>query len=218
MTEIVVPDPSTALTLSLLRAELAARGFDYETDARLNRWINRAYQETCEEEDWPFLEASGTGTAPLVIQNLRTIMSVIDSTTLTKLSPVDPRNITDVDTDSTRTGSPIFYYVGKSADSDVGGTVNVYPLNTTDTIAVTYISFPGDMTADADEPLLPNRHRLLIADGATGYAYLDSDNPEMAQQMFSLWEAGKERMRNAMLSRQHDQPDDYIIQSYDEAW
>jgi hypothetical protein len=195
-----------SLTFADLKTELQARGFDYLSDSRQGYFLNRSYLETAEEADWPFLEATSSSTAPLTITDLRTIESVINSTQKQKLSPLDRRNLTsEEDTDLTTAGTPSYYYTTDTT------TVNVYPANTTDTIAVRYWKFPPEMSADTDEPLVPGRFRLAsIVDGACMYAYLDSDNFEAAQAMLVLWEQGKARMRDALLNQQHDSPDDFV--------
>jgi hypothetical protein len=68
------------VTLSDLDAELRDRGFDYLSESRRHYLINRAYFEMCEEQDWPFLEATTSSTAPITITDLRTIESVVDTT------------------------------------------------------------------------------------------------------------------------------------------
>lgn len=192
-----------------MRTELAARGFDYESSSRLTGWINRAYNDLCEEEDWPFLEATTSGTAPVSVSTLRTIESVIDTTTMTKLTPIDRRNITDFNYDLATTGSPTYYYTTGTT------TVAVYPANTTDTISIRYWKFPTELSLDADEPLVPARFQQVIIDGACFYAYMDSPNVPAAQAWASVFEVGKARMREALLTQQHDQPDDYIVSVVD---
>lgn len=203
------------MDFSELKTELASRGFDYLSDLRRGYFINRSYLELCEEQDWPFLEASSSGTAPITVSDLRTISRVIDTTNKYKLRPMDVRNITDEDTDLTTTGTPSYYYVTS------GTVVNVYPANTTNSITVNYWKVPTELSGDDDTLVVPARFHHVIVDGACAYAYLDSDNPEMAGQMASVWEAGKARMVDALLSQQHDETDDFIVSyagGYDSGW
>lgn len=198
-----------------LKQEFQNRGFHYLSDLRQGYFINRSYTELCAEEDWPFLEASTTGTAPITISDLRTVSRVIDSTNKYKLRPMDVRNITDDDTDLTTTGTPTYYYI------TAGTTVNVYPANTTDTISVSYWKTPTDLSDDSDTPLVPATWHQVIVDGAVAYAYFDSDNFEAATQTMQLWEVGKARMMDALLSQQHDETDDFIVayaSGYDQGW
>jgi hypothetical protein len=91
-----------------------------------------------------------------------------------------------------------------------GWYVNVFPANTTDTIAVRYWFAPPSLTNAIDTPIIPPRYHDLIVDGAAAYAYLDTDNFEGYANYKGLFEEGKERMRQTYLVQQHDQPDDFI--------
>ena len=150
------------MTLADLQVELQARGFDYLSTTRQNYYINSAYQiDICEDSDWPFLEVTTTGTAPLTITDLRSIESVIDTTQACKLRPLDRRSITDdYDTSLTTAGSPSFYYLTTAT------TVSVYPANTTDTLSVRYWKFPAALSAASDTPVVPTRFHPLIVDAA----------------------------------------------------
>ena len=58
-----------AITLAELRTEVFSP-YSYLNDsgtqaARVDRWINQAYHELCDQAPWPFLEATSTGAAPL---------------------------------------------------------------------------------------------------------------------------------------------------------
>lgn len=195
------------MNLGELRTELYARGFDHLGATRSAYFINRAYLEVCEEEEWPFLEATATGTAPLTITDLRTIESVINTTNTVKLIPLDRRLASDIGADLTTAGNPAFYYV----DND--NIVTTYPVRS-DSLSVRYWKAPEPLSGDSDEPLLPSRFHYSLLDGATAYSYFDSDEFEAAAQNLELWEASKLRMREALLNRQIDGPDDYIISRY----
>jgi hypothetical protein len=193
------------LTLADLRTELQARGFDYVTPTtRLDAWLNRAYFETAEEENWPWLETSTSSTAPVSVTDLRDVEAVINTTQGYKLRPMDRRNITDFDSDLTTAGSPSFYYI------TTGNVVAVYPANTTDTIEVRYWKVP-EILGDTDTPLVPNRFRQILVDKAVAFAYVDSDNFEGARSALELYQDGLARMRESLLSQQDDEPDDSIV-------
>jgi hypothetical protein len=155
--------------------------------------------------DYPWLESTSTGVAPLSITNLRTIESVVDTTTTSRLSPLDRRNIMESDSSLSTAGSPVWYYL------TTGNTVAVYPSNTTDTLSVRYWKVPTDLTSAADEPGFPARFHHLIVDGAAYYAYLDSDNFEAAASTHDFWLNGRKAMDEQLLVGQHDQPDDFIV-------
>ena len=189
-----------------LKTELAARGFDYLSDTRQGYFINRSYQEMAGSADYPWLESTASGTAPLAITDLRTVESVRNSSQSYRLWPLDRRNIMEFDDDLTTTGTPSYYYL------TTGSTVAVYPTNTTDTIAVRYWKVPTALSSASDTPGFPTRFHDLIVDGAQGYAYLiDSDNAEMGQTVLSAWREGRREMDQQLLVGQHDAPDDYVV-------
>lgn len=193
-------------TLATLRTEFQARGFDFDSAARVDAWINRAYMELAEEEEWPWLYTTTSGAAPLAVSDVRMIESVIDTTTGVKLVPLDRRHLTDISNDLAITGSPTFYYF--SAES----TIDVYPA-ATDTLAVRYWKVPAELSADGDTPLLPSRFHQLLVDGALVFGYYDTDNFEAALQCRDLFESGKARMRESLMVRQADRPDDFVTQT-----
>src|SRR5258706_7930717 len=105
------------MTLTTLRTEFFARGFNYLDDSgagqtRATTWINDAYHEICEASDWPFLETTATpGAAPVTLTDLRKVLTVHDATTHLPLRPTNRKWIVahygDV---ASSTGSPRFYY------------------------------------------------------------------------------------------------------------
>jgi hypothetical protein len=204
------------MNLGTLRTEFLARGFDFEAqggNTRPNYFLNRAYQDICGQEDWPFLEATASGTTPLSIPDLRTIESVIDTTQLVKLTPLDRRFITDTSTNLSTVGAPCFYYTTATT------TVNVYPTSTTDSISVRYYKVPSDLSADGDTPLVPARfHISAIVDLACVYAYQDSDNFDAANVLYQQVQGVWNEMRDQLLNQQHDQPDDFIVVTDASIW
>lgn len=192
------------MDLTALQTEVAGWGFDYLSTTRVNYFLNRAYQELCEEEDWSFLEATTSGAAPLAISDLRTIESVTDTTQRIKLWPLDRRHILDSDYSLTSAGAPTYYYVTG------GNTVAVYPF-TANSLSVRYWKVPTALSSGADTPVLPARFHHAIVTGALVYAYLDSDNAEMASVQREEFELAKQRMRDSLLSPQHDAPGEFVV-------
>ena len=174
------------------------------SDTRQGYLINRSYQEMAGAADYPWLEATSTGVAPLSITDLRTIESVVDTTAQVRLAPLDRRHIMESDYTLTTTGTPSWYYL------TTGSTVAVYPANTTDSLSVRYWKIPTDLTGSV-EPGFPARFHHLIVDGAVYYAYLDSDNFEAASGTREHWMLGRRDMDEQLLVGQHDQPDDYVV-------
>ena len=193
------------MTLEELVTELKARGFDYLPTSRCQRYLNDAYLlDICETEDWPFLNASEEGPAPLTIADLRSIHIVINSSQGYKLSPVDPREITDnFDSDLSRPGNPAFWYLTNDQ------TIAVFPTSGTDKLLVTYLRAPSALQS-TDSPVLPTRFHTLIVDGAVARAYEDSDDYELAQNARENFEARLARMRESLLGQNRDVPGEYI--------
>lgn len=193
------------MNFEAMKAELAARGFDYMSSSRLELYLNDAYLlDICEEEDWHFLEQTAEGTAPLEISDLRTVEYVIDVTQELKLDPILRARLTDdLDVDLTTAGSPTVYYLTE------GKVLNVYPANTSDTLAARYWRVAPRLSG-TDTPLLPERFHSLILDGAVARAYEESDDYELAAAAKTRFDARYGRMRDALLYQQHDRPDDWV--------
>ena len=181
------------------------------TPSRLGNYVNNGYSDICEAEDWPFLEATTSGAAPLTISDLRTIESVIDTTTSIKLRPMDRRNITDFDVDLTTSGSAFLYYITG------GDVVNTYPYST-DTLSVNYWNVPDDLSGDTDEPVVPDRFRSLIVDAAVVYAYEDDDESNQADAANARYQSRLEQMKQSLMRQQHDLPDQWLQTGEWAAW
>lgn len=189
-----------------LRLEVASRGFDYlltdnAGEQRLKRWVNLAYTEVCEQDDWPFLRTTTTGTAPLSVTDLGSIANIRNSTLDTEMEYRDERDLIDLFGDLTTTGDARFYYL---TDED---TIAVYPADTTSTLKVTYFKVPTELSADSDTPLLPSRYHMAIVEYAVAHAYKDNDNPQAAQ--FARQEGDRlvQMMRERLLVPSHQGTD-----------
>ena len=175
-----------AITLAELRTEVFSP-YSYLNDAgtqaaRVDRWINQAYHELCDQAPWPFLEATSTGAAPLTISDLASVITVTDTDGVV-LDPIqyDPlRRI--VNAALTTAGTPGWYYV-------TGGTVvNAYPVPTA-SISVRYRKKPTDLSSAGDVPLVPDEYRDIIALGALRRAALDNQAWEAANGYRQEWDA-----------------------------
>lgn len=193
------------MDFSTLQTDVFARGFQRLNDAgaglaRVKRWINAAYDEICEQADWPFLEASAAGAAPLTVADLRTIESVVVTTTGEKLYPRRRQLLQDEGVLLTDAGSPQYYYV-------TGGTVvSVYPLNT-GSITVKYWKTPADLSTGADLPLIPVRFHDLIVEAAAMKAHRYQGDYEGAAACSQEYQRLLAIMWNSLLDQQHDQPE-----------
>ncbi len=185
------------MNLAEMRDELEQRGYSFIVDLpdRANRWINQAYQEVCEAEDWPFCEATTTGTAPLTISDLRQILYVVDSTNDLPLLGSDQRTIQQKDPDLTQTGSPCNFYLTGST------TLAVWPPDTSVSLTVRYLKVPAELDDDADEPIIPERFQELIIDGAVIKALKDTDRLGNAQALKQMWSESLYAMKLSLMDR-----------------
>lgn len=193
------------MTWAQLVIEIKARGFTH-MGSRVEQYLQDAYLlDICEDEDWPFLEASASGPAPLSIADLRAVEYVLDTTNGNcQLEPLKRARLVDsVNNDLTQVGTPRFYYITG------GNTVNVQPV-ATDTITVAYWKVPSELSGE-DEPLLPARFHSLIVDGAVARAYENSDDHELADAARAKFDGRFERMRASLGMLQHDADEDFVV-------
>ena len=188
------------MNLGTIETEVKARGFSDLSDTRLGYFINRAYHSLCELYNWPFLEATTTGTAPLTVSDLRTVLYVMDTTAGEELYGYDQRTVRERDPKLESTGSPeIFFLTGTD-------TINVWPANTDHTLTVRYIEVPADLATDSDTPVLPARYHYLLVDGAVLLAYGDSDSQENRAALQTFYDAEVRKMARALLDPNHFNP------------
>jgi hypothetical protein len=159
-----------------LLTEFYARGFEYlsaDTDGqtRAKRWVNDAMHAIDEYANWPYLEATSTGSSPLTIADLRVPDVVFDTTNQQVLSQRSSGELAQWAGDLTTTGAPNSYYVSS------GTTINVYPANVV-SLSVRYWKFGPDLSAGTDTPLMPDRFRSAIVDYAVAAALRDDESPD----------------------------------------
>jgi hypothetical protein len=124
--------------------------------------------------DWPWLEESITGSAPLTIADLKQILYVIDADQecllegTTALSVVTNESLSDGGTQNPR----MWYLDGED-------TLSVYPANTTNDLQVRYYRFSPELSG-TDTPLIPTRYHNLWVDLAMVNVYEDSDDAQAA--------------------------------------
>lgn len=184
-----------------LQTEFYSRGFDYMEDStasqtRAKRWLNQAYLELCEMYDWPFLEASTTGTSNITISDLGKVLSVIDSTNYTVVPYLDRREVLRISTDLTTTGVASVWYLEGST------TLKTYPVSTS-TLTIRYISVPTELSSSSDSPVVPARFQDLIVDGAVIKAYKDNDDAQAAAALRQEYDRSLQVMINSLLNRDH---------------
>lgn len=186
-----------------LIAAFQGRGFDYKSSSDSLAFLNDAYLlDICEAEDWAFLEASAEGASPLAISDLRSVEYVTNPTQLTKLVPIDRREVTDYDTDLSTAGTPGFYYLTE------GTTINAFPVSA-ESLYVRYYKTPPALTGSTS-PVLPTRFHNLIVDAAVVRGYEDSDDWELARNAEEAFQRRLMVMREALLAVYRDGPSEFI--------
>ena len=173
-------------TLAELRTEVFGP-YSYLNDsgtqaARVDRWINQSYQEVCDQAPWPFLEYTATGTAPLAVSDLGSVVTVVDEdgVTLEQISYESLRKI--VNGSLAETGTPVWYYLTD------GTVVNAYPVPS-GSITVRYRRVPTTLSSSSDSPLIPDAYHDIIALGALRRAALDNQAWEAANGYRQEWDA-----------------------------
>lgn len=192
-----------------LANEVFARGFSYlnRTEAgrdRVRRWVNQAYASLCEIYPWPFLETEQTGVPPLVLSDLRLVLSVRDAVTHSKLEPITTRDVFD----ETLVGTPGWYYLQDT-------TLHTYPVGTGQ-ISVRYIFIPAVLTGTAD-PVVPERFHDIIVDWAVHKGYKDADQFERAAALRAEIDRDLMAMAASLMVRTSD-PIEYVAVTDPEAY
>lgn len=201
------------MDFSELVDEVQARGFDYLSDTRAGRYVNTAYLELCGLHQWPFLEESAIGTAPLAISDLGTIEAVIDQDLNRELFPVEYRDLLAAYGDLSTTGVAEFYYIANPSGTL---TVATYPV-TTNTIGVQFWEVPAELTG-TDTPVVPARYHDLIVDLAVCRAYRDSDNHSAAEALQAHVDRRVLQMVNQLFAQQVQGPDFQQVRGASEDW
>jgi hypothetical protein len=194
-----------AETLLTLRTEVQARGFDYLTDGRVNRFINDAYVRLCNMALWPFREITAIGAAPLTITDLGVLASVIDTSNgNNSLAWRDRRTLVDTFGDLTTAGTATYFYI------EDGGTLRTYPVG--GTLAVRYWRRAVKLVNDADVSIVPDDYSDVLIDMAVRRAYIDSDNFAAANALKAdVDERIGQMMVDLLIQQVHD--DNYITVS-----
>lgn len=197
-----------ALTFADLQTEFLARGFADMTatadTTRIKRWLNDAAHEIDDMNDWPYLNATTTGTAPLTIADLGTIESVTNVAGPYTLAPRDRRDLRREFGDLTTVGTACFYYV------TVGTTINVYPVQSGLTLTVDYWKVPTDMSAGGDTPAMPDRYRMAIVDLAVERGSRDRGDEVGAQAARAQGMGRLLQMEQRLMSPQHQQAQSFV--------
>lgn len=205
------------MTFKELWEEAASRGFRDMLDParlpRLKQWVNEAYREIIDTAQWPFLEATKEGTAPLTIADLGHVLSVTNKTVEAPVDFLDRRTAVDLDPALDDTGTAQYWY--REGETSL----RAYPADTSSTLVVRYLRVAARLTADGDVPLIPTDYLYLVVDGTVVRALRNRDNYEAAQFVRQEWGRGVAQMKRALLKPNYDrermivrtgEPGDYL--------
>ncbi len=182
--------------LAGLRARLGGKGFQYLTDTETDTLLNESYLEICDLEDWPFLQATASGTAPLTITDLRRVLSVQNPGTFQPLTLTSRDDLVQRGLDIALTGSPCEYWL------DGLTIVATWPVG--GTISVRYVKTPAELSVTSPTPLIPDRFHDIIVTLAAVKAYGNDSDLADAQNAASDYERRLEQMRGALLTQSAD--------------
>jgi hypothetical protein len=201
------------VTFAELQTDFYASGFAYLDDngtgaVRAKRWLNQSYLEICALEPWPFLETTTTGVAPLVISNLRQVVTVLDTTNKVNLEHSDFASLAQLYPNQAVTGTTLYWYVAS------GTTVTLLPANASLALSVRYLKVPTELSNAADSPLLPAAYHDIIVLGAWRRGLLDDSNAGDYALIKTEWAERLGAMRQALL----DNPTSQYLTFAGEDW
>lgn len=185
------------MQLTDARDAVAARGFDGLAPARSNLFLNTAKSNLEDFAPWPWLEASTSGAPPFTIADLKTVLFVYQTSARRPLDGQQRVYLRDMyGPDLTIAGTARFWYLEGLTS------LKVFPADTS-SLSVDYLLTSPELSADSDEPLFPSTLDQAWIDLACVEAYMDADEPAMAQATQAKAEARLTRALDTYFDRNH---------------
>ncbi len=170
------------------------------------------YQNFVLRELWPFRETTGT---------LNTVQGTQEYNLVSNFADIDAQNITSVslqgDTnkkliywpyENLRGSNPDFDLVGTSVPDRYylkGGSIGFYPSpNAAFVVFIDYSKVPTELSADADEPIIPVAYREALGQYALSYEHLFNTDGDYAQQAMNAYEDIVTLARQNLLTQPSD--------------
>lgn len=184
---------------------------DTTTRNRIKNWINMGYLDFVNRELWPFREATGT---------LDTVVNTQEYDLSTNFPDIDEQNILSValqgsaasklayipfnqlrasapDFDS-HMGIPINYYLR-------AGQIGFYYVpNDVITLVIDYYKNATELSADADEPIIPINYREALMHYALAMEHNYNTDPDLAQGAMNSYENKLTLARQNLLAQPVD--------------
>ena len=189
-------------------------GFETDDELTVDRKVealNETYWDTCDRNDWTFLESSVTltfdGSSGVPTNDPGNIGQVMTATR-TDGSVIEPWRLDDFQesfaSQLTKAGSPLLYYFE-------GDQFKAYPIpSASDTITVKYISVADELTATSPESdiRVPKRyHRSVLVMGTLSKLAVMQDDTELGQAYERLYEKALAGMVDSVMKQQSQRPD-----------
>jgi hypothetical protein len=186
----IIDSPADGADVAELRAEVTARGYAL-SPARVLRCLNTAHRILCSHELWPFLEDTASGSAPLEIEDLRTIRCVRETASGLYLSYEPFSN--DVRALLETPGAASRYTV-------TGGyTVEVVYAGAHE-ISVDYYRRPGELVEETDQVFVPQEFTDVLVDAACREAAKDAREWGEVAALAVEVNAGLDRMTDVLMT------------------
>lgn len=150
------------------------RGFDYLSAERVLLMLNAGKNAFEDVYEWPWLQASETGPTPLLIADLKLVLSVRQGDR--ELLGLTLQQVKLGETNLQEAGTPEYWWL--SGDD----TMHAWPGEGA-VLTVDYVGDSPELVAPADTPLIPVRYHSMWIDYAVVEAYKDSDNFAGAQAL-----------------------------------
>lgn len=197
------------MDLAAARTELEERGFDSLSPTRQAMYLNHGKDALENVWPWPWLRTTTSGTSPLSIPDLKTVLWVQTSTGL-ELRGVDEQYIAGMGWSFTQTGPASYWWLqGES-------TLQTIPLDTSTSLSVTYLKFSPALSDDGDEPLFNERWDMNWIDLSVVEAYRDSDDHDAADRLLGAVRSRLEVMIDAYGDRNFQNPGLTVVRQSDD--
>jgi hypothetical protein len=201
------------MDLTAAQTELKARGGDYLSNARLTTFLNDAKSELEDYWDWPWLETTTSGAAPLTIADLKSVLYVVDTSNLRELRGLAAADIVaELDETITTTGTPEYWWL------DGTTSLKLYPASTSAQLSVRYVKFSAELSAGTDTPLIPTRYHNLWIDLAMVRVYKDDDQAQAAAALLQDCYARLYKIVEVYEARNHQNPMIQRVRFASEDW
>lgn len=198
---------------------------DATTSNRVTKWINLGQDDFILRELWPFREKTGS---------LSTVASTQEYDLSTNFSDIDEQNIISVaiqganaqklvywpynqlrndypDFDQEGAGVPSRYYLKE-------GKIGFWPApNDVYTIAIDYYKLPIELSADADQTIIPVNYREALMHYALSLEHDFNTDPDLAIKEMNRYEQKVSLARQNLLAQPND-TGSFQIQGPDNSW